>query len=43
MAKVAHLKFMYVGHTVRGSARELALMVIKEAIEGTRPTDAQRK
>jgi hypothetical protein len=43
MAKVAHMKFMYFGHVMRGSAGELALMVIEGAMEGNRPRGAPRK
>ena len=43
MAKVAHLKLQYFGHVVRGSAGELALIVMEGAMEGNRPRVAPRK
>ena len=36
MAKLAHMKFMYFGHVMRGSAGELALMVTEGVMEGIR-------
>ena len=42
-AKVAHMKLMYFGNVMRGSAGELALMVTEQAMEGIKPRGAPRK
>lgn len=43
LARVAHLKLQYFGHAVRGSAGELASMVMEGGVEGERYQGAPRK
>ena len=43
MARVAHLKLQYFGHAARGSAGELALVVMEGSVEGGRYQGAPRK
>jgi len=43
MSRVAQLKLNYFNPGVRGSAGELALMVLEGAMEGTRLNGAPRK
>jgi hypothetical protein len=42
MARVAQLKFQYFGHVVRGSAGELAMVVLEGSVEGVRHRGAPR-
>jgi len=42
MTSVAWPKLQYFGHVVRGSARELSLTILEEAVDGTRHQGAPR-
>jgi len=42
MVRVAQLKLQYFGHVVRGSAGELALVVMEGTMDGTRPRAATK-